>query len=184
MGYWNTRGLRGSELEEMINTINERYQENQLALVQKIPTPIKPITIDKGKGIITLAYFDQKSTVDYIGVAQGVPICFDANETAKESLPLANIHSHQIEFMEAFNQQEGVAFLIVYFKKYDAYYLLPVETIRYFYDQAQQGGRKSIPHKAFYQELQIDVQGGMYLHYLKTLSYYIDHKEKFVPNFE
>lgn len=76
-----------------------------MALIQKVPTPIKPINIDKGKGVITLAYFDQKSTVDYIGVAQGVPLCFDAKETTKESLPLANIHLHQITFMEDFVKQ-------------------------------------------------------------------------------
>ncbi|MGL5676325.1 MAG: Holliday junction resolvase RecU [Cellulosilyticaceae bacterium] len=184
MGYWNTRGLRGSDLEEMINVTNDLYNDKRLALIQKIPTPIKPITIDKSRGVITLAYFDQKSTVDYIGVAQGVVICFDAKETAKESLPLANIHEHQIVFMESFKAQEGEAFLIVYFKKYDEYYLLPIDYIRVYYDGAQAGGRKSIPYKAFPKELQIPLQSGMYVHYLKTLSYYIDHREKFVCTLE
>lgn len=184
MGYWTTRGLRGSELEERINVTNELYQDKHLALIQKIPTPIKPITIDKAKGVITLAYFDQKSTVDYIGVAQGVAICFDAKETTKESLPLANIHEHQITFMEQFKQQEGEAFLIVYFKKYDKYYLLPVDYIRAFYDHAQRGGRKSIPYSAFPKELEIPIQGGLYIHYLKTLSYYIDNKIKFICKIE
>ena len=59
MGYWNTRGLRGSVLEETINLTNDLYREKNLALIQKVPTPIKPINIDKGKGVITLAYFDQ-----------------------------------------------------------------------------------------------------------------------------
>lgn len=71
MATWNSRGLRGSTLEEYINRTNEKYQENGLALIQKIPTPITPITIDKQTRHITLAYFEQKSTVDYIGAVQG-----------------------------------------------------------------------------------------------------------------
>ena len=39
MATWNSRGLRGSTLEEFINRTNEIYQENGLALIQKIPTP-------------------------------------------------------------------------------------------------------------------------------------------------
>ena len=71
MPSWNSRGLRGSVLEEAINMTNERYRQEHLALVQKIPTPITPIEFDKENRHITLAYFEQKSTVDYIGNVQG-----------------------------------------------------------------------------------------------------------------
>ena len=57
MSTWNSRGLRGSTLEDMINRTNERYLESGLALIQKIPTPITPINIDKNTRHITLAYF-------------------------------------------------------------------------------------------------------------------------------
>ena len=40
MATWKSRGLRGSTLEDMINKTNEKYRENGLALIQKIPTPI------------------------------------------------------------------------------------------------------------------------------------------------
>ena len=80
MATWNSRGLRGSFLEELINLTNEKYRSQKLALIQKVPTPIKPIRIDQNTRHITLAYFEQKSTVDYIGVIQGVPVCFDAKE--------------------------------------------------------------------------------------------------------
>ena len=66
MGTWNSRGLRGSTLEDFINRTNERYQQQGLALIQKIPTPITPVRMDKDHRQITLAYFDQRSTVDYI----------------------------------------------------------------------------------------------------------------------
>lgn len=78
MGTWNSRGLRGSTLEDMVNRTNEWYLEKNLALMQKIPTPITPVRMDKEHRQITLAYFDQRSTIDYIGAVQGIPVCFDA----------------------------------------------------------------------------------------------------------
>ena len=87
MGYWNSRGLRGNDFEEMINYTNELYRQNGLGLIQKIPTPITPVEIQKDTGRISLAYFNSKSTVDYIGVIQGVPVCFDAKETTEKNLP-------------------------------------------------------------------------------------------------
>ena len=71
MGTWNSRGLRGSTLEDMVNRTNEWYLEKNLALMQKIPTPITPVRMDKEHRQITLAYFDQRSTIDYIGAVQG-----------------------------------------------------------------------------------------------------------------
>ena len=117
MATWNSRGLRGSFLEELVNMTNEKYRSQKLALVQKVPTPIKPITIDQATRHITLAYFEQKSTVDYIGVVQGIPICFDAKECATDRFPLANVHEHQIRFMKEFEEQDGIAFLLIYFNK-------------------------------------------------------------------
>ena len=73
MATWNSRGLRGSTLEDMVNRTNERYLEKGLALIQKIPTPITPVRMDKEHRHITLAYFEQRSTVDYIGRYRGFP---------------------------------------------------------------------------------------------------------------
>ena len=42
MGTWNSRGLRGSTLEDLINHTNDLYREKKLALIQKIPTPHHP----------------------------------------------------------------------------------------------------------------------------------------------
>ena len=39
MATWNSRGLRGSTLEDLINRTNEKYREQGLALIQKVPTP-------------------------------------------------------------------------------------------------------------------------------------------------
>ncbi len=110
MATWNSRGLRGSTLEEFINLTNEKYAEHGLALIQKVPTPITPINIDKENHHITLAYFDQKSTVDYIGAVQGIPVCFDAKECHADTFPLQNIHSHQVQFMDLLKSSRGLHF--------------------------------------------------------------------------
>ena len=159
MATWNSRGLRGSTLEDMVNRTNDRYAESGLALIQKIPTPITPIKIDKENRHITLAYFDQKSTVDYIGVVQGIPVCFDAKECATDTYALQNIHEHQVNFMENFEKQDGVAFILIYFTGREVFYYLSFRELKKFWDRAQNGGRKSfrfdeldesyiLPHKS------------------------------------
>ena len=179
MGYWNTRGLRGSMLEELITLTNELYREKGLGLIQKVPTPIKPIRIDQETRTITLAYFEQKSTVDFIGAVQGIPVCFDAKETSKKSLPLANIHEHQIEFMKDFAKQGGQAFLIVHFKAYDEMYLLPISMLYAHWKEGRTGGRKSISYKDFPKDLQVFAENGAYVHYLKALqTYLMNYKKK------
>ena len=125
MPSWNSRGLRGSVLEEALNITNEKYRREKLALVQKIPTPITPMEIDQEKHHITLAYFEQKSTVDYIGNVQGVPVCFDAKECAADTFPIQNIHEHQVNFMREFEHFDGVAFVIKLFYNAEEKYFLP-----------------------------------------------------------
>ena len=74
-----------------------------------------PVRFDRASRHITLAYFDQRSTVDYMGVVQGIPVCFDAKECAVDSFPLQNIHEHQIRFMSDYEHQGGIAFFLLYF---------------------------------------------------------------------
>ena len=130
MATWNSRGLRGSTLEELINRSNEQYREKGLALIQKVPTPITPVRIEKETRHITLAYFEQKSTVDYIGAVQGIPVCFDAKECQKDSFPLANVHEHQIEFMKEFEKQNGISFLIIFFSARNEFFYLPLNSLQ------------------------------------------------------
>lgn len=143
MATWNSRGLRGGALEDLVNQTNELYRKNNLALIQKIPTPITPINIDKDSRHITLAYFDQKSTVDYIGVVQGIPVCFDAKECTKDTFPLANIHKHQIQFMQDFEKQDGISFFLIYYVKHKKYYYLSFTEALKFWNNAKVGGKKS-----------------------------------------
>lgn len=169
MATWNSRGLRGSFLEDLINKSNEIYLEKQLALIQKIPTPITPIRIEKESRHITLAYFDQKSTVDYIGAVQGVPVCFDAKECSSDTFALQNIHPHQVKFMEDFEKQGGVSFLIIYYSKRDEIFYLPFEDMKRFWNRKEQGGRKSFRYEELNQEFLLPRNQGILVPYLEGL---------------
>ena len=169
MATWNSRGLRGSTLEDMINRTNEKYREGGLALIRKIPTPITPIQIDKLSRHITLAYFDQKSTVDYIGAVQGIPVCFDAKECAVDTFALQNIHAHQVAFMEDFEKQGGVAFFLIYYTGRNVFYYLPFLHLKLFWERAQTGGRKSFRYEELNPEYQIPSRHGVLIPYLDML---------------
>lgn len=169
MGTWNTRGLRGSSLEDLINRSNENYRKKGLALIQKIPTPITPISIDKESRHITLAYFDQKSTVDYIGAVQGIPICFDAKECSAETYPLQNIHPHQVAFMEEFESQGGIAFIILSYTRKDEFYYLSFDRLKRFWQRMEEGGRKSFTYEELDKTWRIRSCRDIFVHYLEQV---------------
>lgn len=177
MATWNSRGLRGSTLEEMINRTNEKYAENGLALIQKIPTPITPVRMDKEHHQITLAYFEQKSTVDYIGAVQGIPVCFDAKECAADTFALQNIHEHQVRFMGQFEKQGGISFFLIYYTAKDLFYYLPYEMLRFFWDRAKEGGRKSFRYEELNPEYVIPKKSGILIPYLDLLKKDLDERE-------
>lgn len=178
MGTWNSRGLRGSTLEEFINRTNERYQEQGLALIQKIPTPITPVRIDKEHRHITLAYFEQKSTVDYIGAVQGIPVCFDAKECNTDTFPLQNIHEHQVTFMENFEKQGGISFFIIYYSARNELYYMPFTEIKAFWHRGQNGGRKSFRYEELNPQFFMQLKNGFYVPYLDAMQKDLDLREQ------
>lgn len=177
MATWNSRGLRGSTLEDFINRTNECYDEMGLALIQKIPTPITPVQIDKEHRHITLAYFDQISTVDYIGSVQGIPVCFDAKECSARTFPLQNVHQHQITFMEKFERQGGVAFLVIYYSGENVLYYMRFQEIKKFWDRAMNGGRKSFRFEELTPEYFMELKNGVFVPYLDYIQKDLDERE-------
>lgn len=169
MATWSSRGLRGSTLEDLVNRTNEQYREKGLALIQKIPTPITPVRMDKESRHITLAYFDQRSTVDYIGAVQGIPVCFDAKECSTETFPLANIHLHQVAFMKDFEKQNGVAFFLIFFSHLDLFYYLPLRELLGFWKRMEDGGRKSFRLEELDQTFFLPKKSGFLIPYLEGL---------------
>lgn len=177
MATWNSRGLRGSTLEELINRTNEKYREHHLALIQKVPTPITPVKMNQETRQISLAYFEQKSTVDYIGAVQGIPVCFDAKECNVDTFPLQNIHEHQVQFMKEFEEQGGVAFLILYYSAKDSFLYLPFRHLNAFWTRMKEGGRKSFRFEELDTTYQIHSKNGILVHYLELLQKDLDERD-------
>ena len=182
MATWKTRGLRGSLFEDLINRTNDVYRERGTALVQKIPTPITPIDFDQQERHITLAYFNQKSTVDYIGIAQGVAICFDCKECAADTFAMQNIHEHQYKFMKEFERQGGVAFLLIYYSHREKIYFMRCEEIVKFYDRAYgdengEEGRKSFRLDELDPQFMYDMPAEPFINYLEYVNDYLDYMD-------
>ncbi len=174
MTAWRTGGGRGDALEDLILYTNTYYQRKGLGRIDPVNIPIKVLEIDD-RGLIRKAFFEKKSTVDFIGVIQGVAIAFDAKETTRKSLPLYNIHEHQIDYMRDFNDQKGLSFLICHFKDPDRFFLIPYELV----EEAVRGkDRSSIAMAALDDSLEIHREHGGVLNYLPTLNAYLRFKEK------
>ena len=177
MSTWKTRGLRGSAFEDLINRTNETYREKGLALIQKIPTPITPIEMDKETRHITLAYFEQKSTVDYIGAVQGIPVCFDAKESRTENFPLHNIHEHQIRFMSDFEKQKGIAFRLIYYTEEDRIYYMRYSEMMKFVKRAEEGGLKHFKQSELSEDFYLPKKPGVLVPYLDGIAHDLELRD-------
>lgn len=144
----------GMTLESDIEMTNQYYLDNHIAVIHKKPTPIQVVNVSypaRNKAKITEAYYKTPSTTDFNGLYLGKYIDFDAKETnSKTSMPLKNVHPHQIEHLKNVHMHGGIAFLIVHFKQYNEYFLLPYEVLHEFWStQHDEKGRKSIPYQTF-----------------------------------
>ena len=100
---------RGMNLESMINQTNEFYLDEDIAVIYKKPIPIQIVNVDykqRSAAKIVEAYYKTPSTTDFNGIYKGRYIDFDAKETnSKTSMPLKNIHLHQIEHLKQLLKQ-------------------------------------------------------------------------------
>jgi recombination protein U len=144
-----TYSNRGKGLESYIEQANFRYQTLGLALVKKQATPIVARTVNT-KGIITYGWFDEKSTVDYEGIAFKKSIAFDAKETSQKTrLPLDNVKKHQVDYLLEHQRLGGISFLVVYFSAIQETYMITINQFVKWWNDSLQGGRKSIPLEFF-----------------------------------
>ena len=144
---------RGMELEEDINFANKYYLNNDIAVIHKKPIPIQIVEVNypnRSSAMITKAFYKTPSTTDYNGLWNGKYIDFQAKATnSATSFSLNNIHAHQIEHMQKILNHGGITFIIVRFKKIDKTFILPFKKFVFFYNRAQNGGRKSIKLSEF-----------------------------------
>ncbi len=177
----NNKANLGMVLEDMINQTNEFYINANLAIIHKKPTPIQIVKVDypmRSKAVITEAYYKTPSTTDYNGVYKGYYIDFEAKENHNKTLfPLRNIHPHQVKHLNQIVAHGGIGFLIVAWNHYNEFYLLPLDILNEFWNQAQDDGRKSIPYSIF-KEKCIPIKEGYAprLDYLKAVDILIKNQ--------
>lgn len=160
---------RGMHLERIIDMANNKYRNTGTADIRKIPTPVKILST---KGNTVSGHLEKATWVDYSGVYDGKAIIFDAKEiSSATSYPLSKIHEHQYRLLESWNENGAIAFLIVYFKAHDKYFMLPFEVLRKAWEGAKNGGRKSIAWETFENECyEVKSKDGYALHYLDVVN--------------
>ena len=144
-------GNRGMDLEEKLENLHKEYKYTEKAVVQKIPTPVKVLNMAGGK--IRNGYYAEKSTVDYLGTYQGRAIAFEAKETSVETrFDLSNMKDHQFYFLDHWQNQGAISFVIVSFTSLNEIYYMPFELLDKYWMQMEAGGRKSIPYSEIAKE--------------------------------
>lgn len=158
---------RGAGLERLIDMTNQQYRNKGVADIRKIPTPVQIQSNRAGK---VTGYTMKPEWVDYSGVHDGRAIVFDAKETSsKTSFPLENISEHQYELLKSWHQKGAQSFLLVSFTKWDEVYLLPFKLLELYWEDARNGGRKSIPYTDMILHCDlVKSEKGYVLHYLKS----------------
>ena len=169
---------RGQFLEDWIDQANMRYNENEQAVITKIPTPWKVqrrYQPYNGQYKIASAFPEKKSTVDFGGTASCFSIWFDAKVTKqKTNFPLKNIHKHQMEYLEKVHNQGGKAFILIHSTELNKTWLLWIEQLLHFLAEID---RKSIPFGWFEENcLEVKEGNGIKLDYLPLALGYIEDK--------
>lgn len=113
---------RGMGLQELVNQANIQYRQLGIASIWEVGTPVK--WLPGGQTIV------KEGTVDHIGVWNGRGIAFDDKETLTNTLPAANVKTHQVEFLMDFTRAGGIAFLLVAYTGPGRFFVVPIE--KYF----------------------------------------------------
>jgi recombination protein U len=143
---------RGMSLEYDLNITNKYYLDEDIAIINKKPTPIKVVKVsfdNKKNATIKEAYYQTPSTTDYNGIYKNKYIDFEAKEVKnKRIFPLSNINAHQIKHIESIIKHGGIAFLIVRFASLNKTFLLRGETLIKILEEKE----SSIPLSVFIEE--------------------------------
>lgn len=158
---------RGKSFQNLVEYTNRQYALKGWALIGEIPVPWKVFYDKKTKS--SKAVPEKNGMPDFMGIAHGKGICFDAKSTRVTTrFDLKNIHDHQMKWLQQFKDQGGKAFFLIHFEKKGDTFFVPIEFVKEYWDQWQSGGRASIPYKdLFFNCPLVHPEKGIALHYLK-----------------
>lgn len=78
--------------------------------------------------------------------------------------------------MERFEKQKGIAFFLIYYSHKDIFYYLPYEMLRFFWDRAKAGGRKSFRYEELNPAYILPKKNGVFVPYLDILQKDLDDR--------
>ncbi|MBP3950314.1 Holliday junction resolvase RecU [Bacillus suaedae] len=168
-------GNRGMAFEQLINIVNEQYLVQDIALINKRPTPVKVL---KSRGTRVLkGYYEDRSTVDYDGTYTARSVAFEAKTVGEKRFDLKNLKTHQMQSLFNTNMHGGISFLLIEIRPVYKVFYVPFDLIRRYWKDAALGGRKSIPLEDLERYAYEVKQGrGVLLDYLAVLDR-IEHEK-------
>ena len=116
--------------ENALNISNEYYRNLNKAIIYKKPTPIQIVKVDypqRSKARIVEAYYQTPSTTDYNGIYRGKYIDYEAKETNNLSFNFKHISEHQMKHLHKIDEQGGIAFIIIFFKKINKVFIIDIK---------------------------------------------------------
>lgn len=79
--------------------------------------------------------------------------------------------------MEKFEKQGGIAFFLIFYTHKNVLYYLPYEMLKFFWDRAQNGGRKSFRYEELNPAYVIPKKQGILVPYLETLKIDLEDRD-------
>ena len=145
----------GMTFEKEVSTSCDFYRSKGVADIYKRPTPIRIVKMSKKKpGMIEEAYFEAKSTTDYVGIYKGKYIDFECKETIHDTVPYHMIREQQYEHLRYIISLGGIGFFLVSFKSYNEVYLIRADIILKETDEKKHPGFK----REFFKEYGVEVK--------------------------
>ena len=80
--------------------------------------------------------------------------------------------------MSDFENQGGIAFLLIYFTARDEFYYMPMKDLRRFWNRAAQGGRRSVRFEEFDHSYRIPKGKNVLLPYLDMIQKDLESREQ------
>ena len=79
--------------------------------------------------------------------------------------------------MRLFEKQGGIAFFIIYYTHKEILYYMPYEMLRFFWDRAKEGGRKSFRFDELNPEYIMQKKSNIFVPYLDMIQKDLDDRE-------
>ncbi len=149
--YDRSRANRGVAFERVLGAVHALYKREKIAVIEKIPTPMRLIRWYDGLRFI--GCFERKSTVDYQGYLGdgGRYVGVEAKQCSeKTKFKIDNIHDHQRDSLDAARRAGALAIVVVNMSSLDEYWAFPYEAWQAMESAAAAAGRTgSIPYALF-----------------------------------